>query len=271
MEIFTVENIFYFLYHYFRLLLPCTVQETKGDILMYHIGICDDEPVFIEHLEKMVEKIMSAAGISYLISTFSGIPELENCLEDSRTPIDLLLLDILMAGKNGMDFAREQSLSCRMPPFIFITCTMDFALEGYHVDSLAYLVKPVKEDELKKALLKAWKKYQKQTIVLTCTGQTVSLLLNDLLYIEVHDKLLSIHMADGTVHRAAVSLKSVLEKLPPEQFIRCHKSFVVSLPEICSICRYYIELKNHDRIPISKSCYTPVQEALIQWAEISSK
>lgn len=235
---------------------------------MYHIGICDDEPVFIKHLGKMVREILSSAGISCLISTFASITELENYLAHSRTSLDLLLLDILMDGKNGMDFARERSLSGRKPPFIFITCTMDFALEGYHVDSLAYLVKPVKETELKKALLKAWKNHQKQTILLPCTGQTVSLSLNDLLYIEVHDKLLSIHMADGTIHQAAIPLKSILEKLPPEQFIRCHKSYVVSLPEICSICRYSIELKNHDRVPVSKSCYTPVQEALIQWAEM---
>lgn len=235
---------------------------------MYHIGICDDEPVFIRHLEKMVREILFAAGISYRISTFASIPELERFLEDSRASLDLLLLDILMDGKNGMDFARERRLPGRKPPFIFITCTMDFALEGYLVDSIAYLVKPVKEDDLKRALLKAWKKHQKQALLLPCTGQTVSLPLNDLLYIEVHDKMLSIHMADGTIHQAAIPLKSVLEKLPPEQFIRCHKSYVVSLPEICSICRYSIELKNHDRIPVSKSCYAPVQEALIQWAEM---
>lgn len=234
---------------------------------MYHIGICDDEPIFIKHLEGMVREILSAAGISYRISTFANIPELECFLSDSSVSIDLLLLDILMDGKNGMDFAREQGLY-RKTPFIFITCTMDFALEGYQVDSLAYLVKPVKKDELKRALLKAWKKHRKQTILLPCSGQTASLPLNDLLYIEVHDKLLSVHMADGTIHQAAIPLNSILERLPPEQFVRCHKSYVVSLPEIYSICRYSIELKNHELIPVSKSCYTPVQEALMQWAEI---
>lgn len=235
---------------------------------MYHIGICDDEPVFVNHLEKMVEEIMSAAGISCQISTFASILELERFLSEEQMPVDLLLLDILMDGKNGMDFAREQSMSEKALPFIFITCTTDFVLEGYHVDSLAYLVKPVKEDELKRALLKAWKKHQKRAILLPCSGHSSSLSLDSLLYIEVHDKLLSIHMADGTVHQASIPLKSILEKLPPEQFIRCHKSYVVSLPEISSIWRYSIELKSHDRIPVSKSCYTPVQEALMRWAEM---
>lgn len=235
---------------------------------MYHIGICDDEPVFIRHLEKMVREILSAFGISYRISTFASIPELENFLADSRASLDLLLLDILMDGKNGMDFARAQSASDKKLPFIFITCTMDFALEGYEVDSLAYLVKPVQMEELKKALLKAWKKHQKQTLLLPYTGQTFTLPLNDLLYIEVQDKLLSIHMADGTVHQISAPLKTVLEKLPTEQFVRCHKSYVVSLPEISSIWRYSIELKNHEQVPVSKSCYTSVQEALIQWAEM---
>lgn len=235
---------------------------------MYHIGICDDEPVFIKHLEKMVREILTAAGISHRISTFTSILELESFLADSRPPIDLLLLDILMEGKSGMDFAREQSRSDKGLPFLFITSTMDFVLEGYHVDSLAYLVKPVKREDLKRALLKAWKNHQKQTILLPCNGQTVSLPLNDLLYIEVNDKLISIHMTDGTIHQAAIPLKSILEMLPSEQFIRCHKSYVVSLPEICSIWRYSIELKNHEQIPVSKSCYTPVQEALMQWAEM---
>lgn len=235
---------------------------------MYHIGICDDEPVFVKHLENMAGEILSAAGICYQIHTFASVPELENCLADGRTSIDLLLLDILMEGKNGMDFARGQSASDKKLPFIFITSTMDFALEGYHVDSLAYLVKPVEKEELKRALLKAWKKHQKQTLLLPYTGQAFTLPLNDLIYIEVHDKLLSIHMADGTVHQVSVPLKAVLEKLPPEQFVRCHKSYVVSLPEICSIWRYSIELKNHEQVPVSKSYYTSVQEALMQWAEM---
>lgn len=235
---------------------------------MYHIGICDDEPVFVKHLENLVREIMSAAGIRIRIHTFSSIPELEDCLADNKASIDLLLLDILMDGKNGMDFARAQNASDKKLPFIFITCTMDFVLEGYHVDSLAYLVKPVKKEELKRALLKAWKKHQRQTLLLPYTGQTYTLPLDDLLYIEVHDKLLSVHMTDGTIHQVSLPLKSVLEKLPSEQFVRCHKSYVVSLPEICSIWRYSIELKNHEQIPVSKSCYALVQEALMQWAEM---
>lgn len=235
---------------------------------MYHIGICDDEPIFVSHLKALVNEILTSAGISHRFSLFFDIHELEAYLSDNRMPIDLLLLDILMEGKSGMDFAREQCQSDKKLPFIFITSTMDFALEGYHVDSLAYLIKPVKKEELKKVLFKAWKAYRKQTVLLPCTGQTVSLPLNELLYIEILDKLLSIHMTDGAIYRAAIPLKSILEKLPPEQFIRCHKSYVVSLPEIYAIWRYSIELKNHEQIPVSKSRYMPMQEALMRWTEM---
>ena len=96
--------------------------------------------------------------------------------------------------------------------------------------------------------------------------QTISFQLDDVLYMKINDKTLSIHLTDATVLKAAVKLYTLSDILPPEQFVQCHRSYIVSLAAVSSICRYSIELKNQEIIPVSKKRYKDVQNALLVWA-----
>lgn len=233
---------------------------------MYHIGICDDEPVFLQQVTAMTREILVAEEIDFYIHTFSNTHMLEAYLSSSDNMIDLLLLDIIMERRTGIEYARQLRDQGNDIPIVFITSTMDFALEGYTVDSIGYILKPINRDELRRTLLRTYKKYQKQTIVLTSASRSVSFHLDDVLYLEIYDKELTIHMADGNILSISVPLNSLISKLPSSQFVQCYRSYIVSVPAIISIWRHGIELKNHEKIPVSRSYYAAVQNALMDWA-----
>ena len=233
---------------------------------MYYIGICDDEPIFLQQVTAMTQEILTELGISFHIHTFKNTQMLEEYLRSSDNTLNLLLLDIIMDKRNGIEYARQLREQADDIPIVFITSTMDYALEGYTVDSMGYILKPVKRKELREVLLRAYKKYQRQTIVLTSASHSVSFQLDDILYLEVHDKELSIHTADGNIRNISMPLNSLISKLPSEQFVQCYRSYIVSLPAVISIWRYGIELKNHEKIPLSRSYYSVVQNALMNWA-----
>ncbi len=233
---------------------------------MYYIGICDDEPIFLENLTEMTKNILAETGIEAHIRTFRGTGELEEYLRTPDTSMDLLLLDILMEGQNGYEFARRLREEGNQLPLVFVTNVIDYAPGGYKVEALDYLLKPVSRRELKEVLLRAYRRYQHQTVVLRSPSHSVSFRVDEVLYLDIHNKELAIHIADGSILHISVPLNSLISKLPPQQFIRCYRSHIVSLPAITSIWRYGIELKNHETIPLSRSYYHAVQNALLNWA-----
>lgn len=235
---------------------------------MYYIGICDDEKVFLDNIVEMTKDILSEMKIEYKIFTFLNTENIEEYLNTSGASLDLLLLDILIGKQSGLAFAHKLRAEGNQLPVIFITNTRDYAPEGYKVDALGYLLKPVPRAELKDALLRAYHRHQNQTIVLRSPSHSVSFGINDVLYFDIHNKELEIHIADGSILHISASLNSLLSKLPKHQFVRCYRSYIVSLPAISSIWRYGIELKNHETIPVSRTYYSAVQNALLDWASL---
>ncbi len=204
-------------------------------------------------------------GVEHRLIAFRSLGGLGKYLLTPGASVDLLLLDILMKEQNGFEFADRLRLRGCQIPLIFITSTMDFALEGYRVNALGYLLKPVQRAELKEALARARRRSQDAAVTLNSPSKTVSFRLREVLYLDIRDKELAVHTADGNVLNISVPPNSLLPKLPPEQFVRCYRSYIVSLSAVSSIWRYGIELKNGETIPLSRSYYAAVQNALMDW------
>jgi len=179
--------------------------------------------------------------------------------------LDLLLLDIVLEKENGIQLAKRLREEGNDIPIIFITNSKDFALAGYSAEPVGYLLKPVDRASFTETLQRAYKKYKKNIMVIDTPSQTISFLLDEVLYIEIYDKTLSVHMLDGSVLKSMTHLSSLLDKLPTEKFVQCHRSYVVSLLAVTSICRYSIELKNHEVIPVSKKRYNNVKNAILTY------
>ena len=236
---------------------------------MYYIGICDDEPIFLKCITEMTRDILTEAGIQHSIRTFQSAKALEDHLRIPGAAMDLLLLDIMMKERTGIEFACGLRTGGSQMPIVFITSSMDHVLDGYKAEPLDYLLKPVDPQQLRSALLRAYRRQQDKMVVLSSPSHTVSFQLNNVLYLDIHNKELAIHIADGSILNISVPLNSLISKLPGEQFIQCYRSYIVSLPAIISIWRYGIELKNHETIPLSKTYYAAVQDALMNWASLT--
>ncbi|NCB92518.1 MAG: response regulator transcription factor [Clostridia bacterium] len=228
---------------------------------MFQIAICDDEPVFLRHAAATVSDIMGSHGFACNVLTFSNP---ETLLESLKHNIpDVLLLDILFEKENGIQTARIIRARGLELPIIFITSSMDYVLDGYTVESVGYLIKPLDYKKMEEALLRVYMKLDKKTLLLQTGSNVVRFYPNDLLYAEVFDKTITLHMMDGHTMQATIPLSVLMDRLPSKQFIQCHRSYIASLKEISSIWRYGIELSSHQNIPVSKTFYKDVQQALL--------
>ena len=167
---------------------------------MYQIALCDDESSELDKLEHMLWSWRRQhAECEFSVERFLDADEmLCRIMEDGYAP-DLLLLDIYMRGKQGMEAAREIRKMGKRCGILFITSSKDHALEAFGVDAVQYLVKPVLEHALFPVLdrfiegMKAKKKY----ILLKDNGMK-RVELHDIVYCEAQKKSQCICLADGT-------------------------------------------------------------------------
>lgn len=233
---------------------------------MYRIAVCDDEPVFLRQIAEMTERILSGQGESCDIRKFASADELNALLSEAPNTFDILLLDIIYGDTNGVKFAEYLRDTGNRIPVIFITSSEDYVLDAYSAEPVGYVMKPINRAKLEEALNRAIHRLKLDTVVVDTPSMTVSFRIQEVLYIEVFNKTLILHMQDGTTTEMSKTLSSVGENLPPNRFVQCHRCYIVALSSILSIKRFEITLRNHTKIPISKNYYNTVQERLQQFA-----
>jgi DNA-binding LytR/AlgR family response regulator len=178
-------------------------------------------------------------------------------------PIDLAFLDVQMPGLNGLQFV--QTL-IDPPMIILVTAYEQYALEGFNLDVVDYLVKPVALERFIKACNKAKALFDLKQVKNIPIRETtpdhffvnveyglVKIVLDDILYVEGLKDYIKIHLASAT-HPVItrMTLKAMEEKLPAHQFIRTHKSYIVSIPKVTSIKRDLLYIGEKE-IPVSES------------------
>ena len=137
---------------------------------VYRLAICEDDPGEREFLCSLCGELLSARHIPHVLTPFSSAEDLAETLERDSRAFDLLLLDIQMDGMSGMELA--QALYRRRAPvrFLFITGCADYALEGYQVHPVHYLLKPVDRSSLEEALLQDWESHHQPEAFLLRVG-----------------------------------------------------------------------------------------------------
>ncbi len=202
--------------------------------------IADDEPLALSLLQGYVDK---TPFLELRKACHSAIEVLGYLEEDD---IDLLFLDIQMPGLSGMQLAK--SFGSDGPKIVFTTAFEQYAIEGYKVDAVDYLLKPFGFDEFLNAAQKAKKKIleQKNNLKSALTDNTApghiivksdyklkQISLNDILYIEgLKDYVKIYRKSDNKAILTLLSMKNLEATLPAEQFMRVHRSYIVNLNEI---------------------------------------
>ncbi len=215
----------------------------------------------------MVASILKEAGIAFEIACFTQAEDLQGRLRLQPDCFDVLILDILLGAQNGVELARSLRGTGYRGAILFATSSQDFSLAGYSVYPIHYLLKPLERDALKEALLRDYQqRFQPPVLSVAIKGGYASVPLDDILYIESLLHSLVIHAKDQEI-LAAASLKDVKNMLPSNQFLQCHKSFLVSMSKIQSITRTEILLASGQRLPVGRVYHSEALTAFIDYME----
>lgn len=231
--------------------------------MKYNIAVCDDEPAAASYIAQLVRSWAADSEHTIGLETF---PSAEAFLFQytEKKSYDILLLDIEMGGMNGVDLAKQIRSGNREIQIVFITGYMDYISDGYDVEALHYLVKPVEGAKLAAVLDRAAEKLKKneRTLLLEAKGETVRIPLYEISWLEVRQNYVTIHAAEEyTVKRTL----SDLEKELDESFFRAGRSYIVNLKYIRRITKAEVILKTGDSFPLPRGMYDPLNRAVIRY------
>lgn len=197
---------------------------------MLSIAICDDEVYFLDSLKKTVSRFFSDMGMSISVSSF----ETGEALLSFNSRFDIVIMDIKLPGKNGMEIIRElrgRNENCRV---IFTTAYDEYALQAFDVDAVHYLLKPVSYESMASALRRSIEHMEEKIAPAPLTvvkGTKVDIIpLDNILYCEALEHRIYIHTLNA-VYDYVGTLEQLQSRLD-ERFFRCHKSFVVNMEQV---------------------------------------
>lgn len=233
------------------------------------IAICDDDEMALARLSELIVKYQANRRINIDCHCFhNGIDFLANI---KGGEYDLILLDVLMPGINGMQIAQELRQLDDNVRLIFISASAEFAIESYRVRAYGYLLKPAEANTLYPLLDKALSELsiqKEQKFILKTREGIVGISFTNLEYLEVLNKSVSIYLADGTIHIVTAKLADFENKLLQRpEFLKTHRSYLVNLNYVQSIDMSCIVTKNGYRIPVSRQRRNYVQESYIRFSQ----
>jgi DNA-binding LytR/AlgR family response regulator len=214
----------------------------------------DDEPLALRQISDYIRKTPFLELSGQCESASKAIEVLETL------PVDLMFVDINMPDLNGMDFVKALE---NPPKVVFVTAYSEYALEGFRVDAVDYLLKPISyADFLKSAnKVKVWfdankqksdeVKSNKDFLFIKSDYKILRINFEDIKYIEGMSEYIRIHLTGSKPVMTLLSMKSIEEQLPSDRFMRVHRSYIVSLAKISVIERNRIVFDEKVYIPIS--------------------
>lgn len=235
------------------------------------IAICDDEIRCVQALRQAIERWSRARGLSSIET--ACFTSSEDLLEDwrRRPCYDVFFLDIdIPKEMNGMELARVLRNGDEEAVIIFVTNFASYASEGYPLNALRFLGKPVDERMVFESMdvaYRQWKARQEQARVPIHQGeQTIVLYARSIRYVEVRGHNLEIHRLEPDAPAVVrMRLEDLLSQLPKELFVRCHRSFAVNLHFVRRAGRAEIELTGGAKIPVGERFSTKTSDALIRF------
>lgn len=202
----------------------------------------DDEPLAL----KIITHFCGQVDYVALLKTFTKTDEALAYLE--KNPVDLLFLDIQMPGKNGIDFYKMLSADTMV---IFTTAYSEYAVEGFNVNAVDYLLKPFSFERFLTATDKVLKEHRTRS---TGTGENYLLLradyklhrisFEDIQLVEGLDDYVKVHIKGKTPITARLSMKGLMERLPQPQFLRVHRSYIIPLNKVKSLYNKTLQLED---------------------------
>ena len=213
----------------------------------------DDEPLALRLIARYVQQFPELQLVQTFDDAISGVEYLK------QGTTDLLFVDINMPDVSGIELVRSLE---KRPLVIFITAYKNFAFEGFELEALDYILKPIEAGRFAKAVEKAIEYYKYKhagpeeksdnSLFVYSEYRMIKINLDDIEYIESMEDYIKIHVLNDKTILTLMPLKKVLEKLPSDKFQRIHRSFVVAVDKIKSIHNRKVQLPGAE-LPVSES------------------
>lgn len=225
------------------------------------IAVCEDNEEQCAALRRLLDLWSSDKPFALVIDEYISAEAFLFAYPEKSC--DLLILDIEMGEINGMELARRLREKADMLPVLFVTGFSDYMNEGYEVEALHYLLKPVDKDKLFGVLDRYIKNHRpEKEIILKSENETLRLPSDSIAYCEAMGKKTSVFTADGSSTECDLGINDV-KNLLPEEFIFTHRSYIVNLRYVKSIRKTELVLDSGAVIPVSRRLYKDINEKFI--------
>lgn len=237
---------------------------------MIKVLAIDDEHLALLHLQKLIERTPYFTLVAACSDAYEALRVME------KEHVDAIFTDINMPDLSGLDFTR---LLEGNPIIVFTTAYMQYAIDGYKVNAIDYLLKPFDQPEFMRAAMKVKKQYElmHQTAAEKDDSNTtvsikddilfvkvdyriVRINISDIIYIESQSEYMKIHLQGTSPLMVLMSIKRMAELLPQDKFVRTHRSYIVNMSHVKEIARLRITMESDVNLPIGDSYKDDVQK-----------
>ena len=232
------------------------------------IAYCEDEQIHIDFMKHLCQ---SWSEQSLIDLDFSGYLSGEAFLFENGEsyPYDLICIDIDLGETNGMDLARTIRKKDGQVPIIFLTNRKDYVFEGYEVQALRYILKPLEQSKWNLILDELFGSSQKEKKYLLerIDGESYKIDLEQILYFEAQGHYTICYEKDKEyrIRKGMSSIQEVVKKQCEQDFFLTHRSFLVNLKYVNKIGKDSCDLEGGRQVPVSRNAYRNFQEAFIQY------
>ena len=237
---------------------------------MYLIALCDDEKNELVKTRQMLLKFQNTRPeVEFTVEGYESVDTLLHRVKKEDYVPDLILMDIYMPEKPGIEVVRELREMGNHSRIIFLTASKEHALEAFRVNAVQYLVKPVSEREFFSILETVLEKVElerKKYILLRIEGRLQRVELNDILYCEAQGKVQCLYLSDGRYYILRITMTELFGMLSCyQEFVRVGVAYIVNLSHIESLSRQEVEMDNGKKIYPPRGSYQPLREKYFQY------
>lgn len=229
--------------------------------MIYKVALCEDEKILSDVQERICRDLLERLGIPYSLDVFDCGEALLAAFTQGNKRFDLFLLDIVMDRMDGMELARKVREADENAAIVFVTSHPGFALEGYDVKALHYLLKPLSSEKLENIILRDYQaRFQNLFLVLESGTGKYRAPVDEILFLETSGRKVDVTLT-GRVLRYPGKLTALLSELPGNRFVRCHQGYAVNLTHVRELTKQSAIIVTGKEIPVSRTFAKEVQKA----------
>ena len=231
-----------------------------------NIAICEDDKASRDFEQELISKWALENNHPVNIDSYSSAENFIFEAED-KPQYDLLMLDIQMGKMNGFELAKKLRERGYSGQLIFLTGITDYAVDGYEVGAVRYILKPVKEKILFDVLDLVWRdfdKKEKEVYLLKNGSEIIKIPYEQIFYIEAEGHYVNLYYSDG-VKKWKSSFSTVSEGFDAKRFFCLSRGLLVNLSHVSKITRTECILDNEKSLPVARNNYLSLNEAFISF------